>query len=71
MVQAGVLAYLQAHTGREQQGNGPWERSWVYPHTPAESRAMAALYERGLVERKPGRTTAKLPHGYRALDDAG
>lgn len=64
-----VLERLREDTGREQHGDDPWERSFVYPNSPAESRAMATLFERGLVERKWGRPRAKLPHGYRAKED--
>lgn len=63
--QADVLATLAYYTGRTRDGNGPWERAWVYPHSPAESRAMAALHAAGHLERRLGRRSGKLPHAYR------
>jgi hypothetical protein len=61
-----VLDRLDCDEGREKHGEGPWERAWCHGRTAAESAAMGRLYSLGLVERRPGRHSAKLGHGYRS-----
>lgn len=63
--QRGVLAGLITNSSRQRDGNGPWERGWVTPMSPAQSRAMAHLYRRGLIEQRYGRPSSKIPHSYR------
>lgn len=63
--QRGVLAGLLTNRSRQRDGNGPWERGWVTPTSPAQSRAMAQLHRVGLIDRRDGRPSAKVPHNYR------